>query len=131
MSGDGVGKKKLLASSRVRDLVNVRTGSSALRRSGVHFGGRAGTKMVLGEKEFTFPIRGEEPYAVMSAVDGSGNRTVEYRLKSQEGWGWTGLFRPQIDVVVSPQALAVPHVHLLAAVSSRLIWEYFQTDGQI
>jgi hypothetical protein len=126
-----VGKKKLLASSRVRDLVNVRTGSSAIRRSGVHFGGHAGTKMILGEKEFTFPIRGERPRAVMSAVDGSGNRKVEYRLWSQEGSGWTGLFRPQIDVVVSPQALAVPHVHLLAAVSSRLIWEYFQTDGQI
>ncbi len=126
-----VGKRKLLASSRVRDLVNVRTGSSALRRSGVHFGGDAGTKMVLGERELTFPIRGESPHLVMSAVDGSGNRMVEYRRTSQMARGWTGLFRPQIDVVVSPQALAVPHVHLLAAVSSRLIWEYIQTDGQI
>ena len=129
-----VGKRKLLASSRVRDLVNVRTGWSALRRSGVHFNGRAGTKMVLGERQFTFPVRGEFPHLVMSAVDGSGNRTVEYRLTSQfeyrltsqEGSWWTEL-RPQIDVVVPPQALAVPHVHLLAAVSSRLIWEYYQT----
>ncbi len=103
----------------MRDLVNVRTGSLALRRSGVHFNGHAGTKMVLGEREFTFPIRGEIPYRLMSAVDGSGNRMVEYRLK--------GLFGPQIDFVVSPQALAVPHVHLLAAVSSLLIWEYYQT----
>jgi hypothetical protein len=99
-----------------------------LRRSGDHFNGDAGTKMMLGEQEFTFPIRGEKPYALMSAVDGSGDRLVEYRLKSQEGWGWTGLFRPQIAVVVSPQALALPHVHLLAAVSSRLIWDYFQTS---
>jgi hypothetical protein len=129
-----VGTRKLLASSRVRDLVNVRTGSSALRRSGVHFNSRAGTKIVLGEREFTFPVRGEYPHLMMSAVDGSGNQTVEYRLtdqfehrlKSQEGSWWTE-FRPQIDVVVSPQALAVPHVHVLAAVSSRLIWDYYQT----
>lgn len=131
-----VGKRKLLADSRVRNLVNVRTGSSALRRSGVHFGGRAHTKMVLGEREFTFPIRGEAPHAVMSAVDESGNRTVEfrlssqleYRLKSQKEWGWKGWFGRQIDVVVSPQALTVPHIHLFAAVSSRLIWDYFATS---
>jgi hypothetical protein len=119
-----VGNRKLLASSRVRDLVNVRTGSSALRRSGVHFGGRAGTKMVLGEWEFTFPVR-SDTFLVMSAVDGSGGRMVEYRKTTQEGW--TGLSRPQIDVVVSPQALAIPHIHLLAAVSSALIWEYSLT----
>jgi hypothetical protein len=122
-----VGKRKLLANSRVRDLVNVRTGSSVLRKSGVHFGGRTRTKMVLGEREFTFPIRGEFPHLVMSAVDESGRRMVEYRRTSQIARGWTGLFRPQIDVVLSPQALAIPHIHLLAAVSSRLIWDFLQT----
>jgi hypothetical protein len=111
----------------VRDLVNVRTGSSVLRKSGVHWGGRTRTKMVLGEREFTFPIRGEAPHFVMSAVDESGRRMVEYRQTSQIAPGWTGLFRPQIDVVVSPQALAIPHIDLLAAVSSRLIWDFLQT----
>ena len=59
-----VGKRKLLASRRVRDLVNVRTGSLALRMSGVHFNGHAGTKMVLGEREFTFPNERRNPVQV-------------------------------------------------------------------
>lgn len=125
-----VGRRRLFVTDRMKDLVNARTGASMLRRTGVHSSGVAGTRIVLGEKEYTFPVRGEDAsLPMMSAVDGSGNRIVEYREKHQEGWGWAGLFRPHVEAVVSREALAIPHIHLLVVVSSRLIRAYCRTGS--
>lgn len=127
-----VGKRALIKDPRVMDLVNVATKSRVLRRSGVHFNHLAGTRITLGGTEFRFPVRGRQSTAVMSATDGSGNHVVEYRVTTHEGstrmpGPW--LSKLTTEVVISPSALTIPHIQLLVAVSSRLIFDFFQKPG--
>jgi hypothetical protein len=76
-----VGKRQLDARSRIRDLTNATTGSAVLRRSGVHFGRKAGTQVTLaGQTELSFPVWGKgRSSALMWAIDQSGKTLIEYR----------------------------------------------------
>jgi hypothetical protein len=116
-----VGKRKFIQAARVRDLVNVATNSPVLRRTGRHFEGRAGTRIVTSGSEFSFPVKGGRHSAVMSAIDGSGNRLIEYRS--------IRFSRRIVEVVINPEYATAPHIHLVAAVSSRLIFDFFRTGG--
>ena len=104
--------KQIKCSSAVEDLVDTRTKSPLLRRSGVHVNHLAKTKISLAGTEYSFPVEGQRSAAVMSAVDGSGNHVIEYRSNMRQS-------RPTTEIVISPSALTIPHVHLLVAVSSR------------
>lgn len=117
-----VGKRQLVANSRVRELVNMTTKSPVLRRSGVHFNGRAGTRISLAGTEFIFPVRGRRASAVMSAVDRLGNHVIEYRSTKRQS-------KLTTEIVISPNALTIPQIQLLAFVSSRLLFDFFQSGG--
>jgi hypothetical protein len=117
-----VGKRKFMQAARVRDLINVGTKSPVLRRTGRHFDGRDGTRIVVLGTELSFPVKGRRHCAVMSAIDGSGNHLIEYRSIKRNS-KWTS------EIVINPEFLTVPQIHLIVAVSSRLIFDYFQTGG--
>jgi hypothetical protein len=117
-----VGKRKFMQNARVRDLINVQTGSPVLRRTGRHFEGRAGTRIVTPGSEISFPVKGRRRSAVMSAIDGSGNRLIEYRSITRDS-------KLTSEIVINPEFLTVPAIHLIVAVSSRLIFDFFQTGG--
>jgi hypothetical protein len=93
-----------------------------LRRTGRHFDGRAGTRIVTPGTVLSFPVKGRRHSAVMSAMDGSGNHLIEYRsirLNSK----WTS------EIAIDPEFVTTPQIHLIVAVSSRLIFDFFQTGG--
>jgi hypothetical protein len=117
-----IGKRKFMQNARVRDLVNSQTGSPVLRRTGRHFDGRAGTRIVTPGSEIFFPVKGRRRSAVMSAIDGSGNHLIEYRSIKWDS-------KLTSEIVVNPEFLTVPEIHLIVAVSSRLIFDFFQTGG--
>ena len=58
----------------------------------------------------------------MSAIDGSGNHLIEYRSIKKNS-------KLTSEIVINPEFLAVPQIHLVVAVSSRLIFDVFQTGG--
>lgn len=114
-----VGKRKIVAASRVADLVNTGTNAPVLRITGVHYNDNAGTSVTLaGQRVIRFPVRSSEKCALMSAIDDSGNSLVEYRNR-----GASPLTFP--DAVINPNALTVPQIELLVAVSARLLSGYF------
>jgi hypothetical protein len=116
------GNRKFVAASRVRDLVNVATNSQVLRRRGIHIDQGAGTKIIVGGAEFSFPVKGPRSSAVMWAVDESAQHLVCYRsIKHQS--------KLTTEIVITPSALTIPNIHLLVAVSSRLIFDFFKTSG--
>jgi hypothetical protein len=117
-----VGKRKFMQAARVRDLINVGTKSPVLRRTGRHFDGRAGTRITTPGTEIFFPVKGRRHSAVMSAIDGSGHHLIEYRSIRRNS-KWTS------EIVINPEFLTVPQIHLIVAVSSRLIFDFFQTGG--
>jgi hypothetical protein len=117
-----VGKRKFNQAARVRELINAGTKSPVFRRTGRHFEGRAGTRIVTPGTEISFPVKGRRQSAVMSAIDGSGNHLIEYRSIRRNS-KWT------TEIVINPEFLTVPQIHLIVAVSSRLIFDFFQTGG--
>ena len=117
-----VGKREFMQAARVRDLVDVGTESSVLRRTGRHFDRKAGTRIVTSGTELSFPVTGRRECAVMSAIDGSGNSLIEYRsIKWKSKW--------TSEIAINPESLTVPQVYLIAAVSSRLILDFFANAG--
>lgn len=117
-----VGNREWNVALRVRDLVNVVTNSQVLRRTGIHLDRQAGTKIVLSGTVFSFPVKGPRSSAVMWAVDKSGNHVVGYRsIKHQS--------KRTTEIVITPGALTIPNIHLLVAVSSRLIFDFFKNGG--
>jgi hypothetical protein len=115
-------EKRFDASARVSDLFNTSTKSSVLRRSGVHVNHFAGTGISVAGAEFSFPVRGQARSAVMSAIDKSGNNLIEYRSIIRESMLTT-------EIVIGPNASTIPYVYLLVAVSSRLIFNFFDSGG--
>ena len=111
-----VGERRLMASARVRELVNVATNAPVLRMRGTHFDHSAYTRITIGQHELQFPVVGTRQLALMSAIDQSGNSLIEYRLDSTErrsrfdNFGWA-------EVVVNPAAMTIPHIELVVAVS--------------
>jgi hypothetical protein len=123
--GWGIGK----ADRADRDLVDAK-GISVLQRSGVHFGGVAGTSVRLSHQGvYTFPVTGHFHTGLMSAVDRAGKTMIRYRLhvvrlaRTAVGFGYG---RMRVDMMVSPQAMAIPRIELLAAATSELLPAYFQ-----
>lgn len=122
-----VGKRSWFSpESRVKDLVNVATNAPVLQMRDAHLGHRAGTRVtIVGQRELSFPVKGQRLRAIMSAIDESGNSLIEYRLvpsKRQshfDRFGWT-------EVVVSPTAETMPHIELLISVSRQFLWGFFQ-----
>ncbi len=115
-----VGKRRIVAASRVADLVNTATNAPVLRITGVHYNGVDGTSVSLADQgEIRFPVRGHNKCALMSAIDDSGNSLVEYRNRDASPLAFP-------DAVINPNALTVPPIELLVAVSARLVWTYFQ-----
>jgi hypothetical protein len=114
-----VGKRKFLAADRVADLVDTATNAPVLRISGVHYNDCARTLVRLraSQRAILFPVRSSEKCALMSAIDDSGNSLVEYRNRG-------ALAFP--DAVINPNALTVPQIELLVAVSARLLSDYFR-----
>lgn len=117
-----VGKRRLIQAARMRELINVGTKSPVLRRTGRHFDGQARTRIVTPGTELFFPVKGRRHCAVMSAIDGSGNHLIAYRTIRRNS-KWTS------EIVINPEFLTVPHIHLIASVSSRLIFDFFATGG--
>jgi hypothetical protein len=118
-----VGRRKVQAASRVGDLVNTATNAPVLRMTGVHFNGDDATSVNLaGKGEIRFPVRGHKKCALMSATDESGNSLVEYRTVR-------GTNNLAVEAVISPNALTVPQVDLLIAVSTRFVFSYFIHPG--
>jgi hypothetical protein len=118
-----VGGRKFVAASRVADLVNTATNAPVLRLTGVHINGVDGTSVSLGNREIRFPVRGHKKCALMSAVDDSGNSLVEYRTVPA-----TNNSRA-VEAVINPNALTVPQIELLVAVSTGLLSGYFIKTG--
>lgn len=117
-----VGKREFMQAARVRDLVDVGTESSVLRRTGRHFDGKARTRIVTSTTELSFPVKGRRECAVMSAIDGSGSSLIEYRsIKWNSKW--------TSEIAINPEFLTVPQIYLIAAVSSRLIFDFFTSGG--
>jgi hypothetical protein len=58
----------------------------------------------------------------MWAVDKSGNHVVGYRSIKRQSKRTT-------EMVITPSALTIPNIHLLVAVSSRLIFDFFKNGG--
>jgi hypothetical protein len=114
-----VGKRRMAAGSRVADLVNTATNTPVLRITGVHYNDYAGTLVRLwaGQRSILFPVRSSEKCALMSAVDDSGHSLVEYRRRHESLLG--------VDAVINPNALTVPHIELLVAVTAQLFNGYF------
>jgi len=118
-----VGKRKIEAAARVTDLVDTATNAPVLRITGHHYNGVDGTTVSLaGQREIRFPVRGHKKCALMSAIDDSGNSLVEYRPVR-------GTNNLAVDAVINPNALTVPHMELLVAVSARLVFGYFIHPG--
>jgi hypothetical protein len=111
------GRKKFLAENRVRDLINLSTGSPLLRRSGQHFNRADSTKVTLGRTVYSFPVIGRPSRAVMAAIDERGRRVVEYRVVNRR--------KSQTEIVIPPESLTIPGIHLLVAVTSELIVYFF------
>jgi hypothetical protein len=124
----GVGK----ADQSDRHLVSSK-GTSVLQRSGVHFGRAAGTSVRLSHQGvYTFPVTGQFNTGLMSAVDRAGNTLIRYRLHvvrlAQAAIGF-GYGRMKVEMMVSPEALSIQRIELLAAVTSELLPAYFQSDN--
>ena len=116
-----VGKRKFEPASRVADLVNTATNAPVLRITGIHHNGVDGTSVSLaGQRVIRFPVRGHKECALMSAMDDSGNSLVEYR-----GVRGTNHFNLAVEAVINPNALTVPQIELLVAVSGGLLSRYF------
>jgi len=113
-----VGRRRVLVENRVRDLVNLTTRSPLLRRSGRHFNGVGSTEIALGPAVYSFPVIGKPPHAVMAAIDGRGRRVVEYRVVNRK--------KSQTEIVIHPESLTIPGIHLLIAVTSELITTFFK-----
>jgi hypothetical protein len=129
MTGGGWGIGKSDRSQR--NLVDS-TGASVLQRSGVHFGGVAGTSIRLTRQGvYTFPVTGRFGTGLMSAVDRAGNTLIRYRLHvapvARAAVG-SGYGRMKVEMLVSPQARSIPRIELLAAASSELLPAYFQLE---
>jgi hypothetical protein len=73
-----VGKRKLMAAARVRELVNVATNTPVLCMKGIHFDHSAYTRITIGQHELQFSVRGTRQLALVSAIDQSGNSLIEY-----------------------------------------------------
>ncbi len=112
-----VGRKKVLAEHRVRDLINLSTGSPLLRKSGQHFNRADATKITLGRTVYSFPVIGQPSHAVMTAIDEGGRRVVEYRVVNRR--------KSQTEIVIPRESLTIPDIHLLVAVTSELIIYFF------
>jgi hypothetical protein len=117
-----VGTRKFMQAARVRDLVDVGTQAPVLQRTGRHFDGGAGTRIATPSADLSFPVKGRRECAVMSAVDRSGNRLIEYRSIRRDSQ-WT------TEIAITPDFLSLPQIHLIAAVSSRLIFDFFASAG--
>jgi hypothetical protein len=109
------------------------TGTSVLQRSGVHFGRSAGTSVRLSHQGvYTFPVTGHFNTGLMSAVDRAGNTLIRYRLHvvrpAQAVIGF-GYGRMKVEMMVSPEALSIQNIELLAAATSELLPAYFQSDS--
>ena len=105
-------------------------GTSSMREQSRQYSvGLVGTSMVkLGQRivtprtELSFPVKGPRQSAVMSAIDASGNHLIEYRsIRLNSKW--------ISEIVINPESLTFPQIDLIVAVSSRLIFDFFQTGG--
>jgi hypothetical protein len=116
-----------------RDLVNS-AGDAVLRRSSMHFDRIDDARVwLLDHGTFTFPVTGPYPFALMSAVDESGNTVIRYRLRAARfariatNWGYG---RMKVEIVINPQALSIPMIELLAAVTSEFLPAYFRFESR-
>jgi hypothetical protein len=102
-----------------------------LRVIGEHFQGAATTRVVMqGVGGWMLPVRGWGKSAVMHAVqEGGSNRPlISYRMRRWiPNWrgSWVGMpFENGIEVVVHPEALFIPGIELVVAVTSHLLRRY-------
>ncbi len=121
--GRTYGLQRVDKKKNVYDLVNNATNAPVLRITGIHYNGGDGTSVSLaGQREIRFPVRGYKKCALMSAMDDAGNSLVEYRPVR-------GTNNLAVDAVINPNALTVPKIELLVAVSARLLFGYFIHPG--
>lgn len=111
------GRRKVLAENRVKNLIDLSTGSVLLRRSGQHFNGADSTTISLARTVYSFPVMGRPSHALMAAIDDKGRRVVTYRVVNRK--------RSQTEIVIPPESLTIPGIHLLVAVTSELMIHYF------
>ena len=123
-----------MEANRVRELVSAGTNTSVLGLTGIHFRGSATTRVTLaGQREVHFPVRGDlrmrgpRLFALMSALDESGESLVEYReIRSRHGSRFEDY---SIEALIRPTALTIPHIELLVAISSGFVFGYEKTGG--
>ena len=121
--GRTYGLQRVDKKKNVYDLVNNAKNAPVLRITGIHYNGGDGTSVSLaGQREIRFPVRGYKKCALMSAMDDAGNSLVEYRPVR-------GTNNLAVDAVINPNALTVPKIELLVAVSARLLFGYFIHPG--
>jgi hypothetical protein len=121
--GRTYGLQRVDKKKNVYDLVNTATNAPVLRITGIHYNGGDGTSVSLaGQREIRFPVRGHKKCALMSAMDDAGNSLVEYRPVR-------GTNNVYVDAVINPNALTVPQIELLVAVSARFLNSYFIHPG--
>jgi hypothetical protein len=112
----------------VVDLVDVATDAPVLRLYGQHIEGNAGTNVTLtGHGPPHFPVRGLRESALMSAVDASAERLLDYRLVRSKRKGPFD-FCGWAEIVVSPTALTFRHIELVIAVSRPLMSNHFKIE---
>ncbi len=109
------------------------TGTSVLQRSGTPFGRVAATSVRLsGQGVYTFPVTGHFDTGLMSAVDRAGNTLIRYRLHvvrfAQAAIGF-GYGRMKVEMMVSPEAMSIQKIELLAAATSELLPAYYQSTN--
>jgi hypothetical protein len=102
---------------------------------GGHYHNVAGTCLsVSGGRQFSFPVRSNGKRTLMSAVEEGGSKLplISYRLARGITWLPPGMSLRQIysvQIVVSPEALSIPDLALLVALTSHLPWFFASVSG--
>lgn len=110
-------------------------GTSALSWQGGHYRQRAGTLLSLKDgRQLSFPVRRTGNRTLMSAVElGIPELSpIRYRLTRGITWLPPSLSLRQIysvQIVVSADALSIPDLSLLVAVTSHLPWFFSLVPG--
>ena len=92
-----------------------------LARTGQHFNGTAGAELLVADQErLRFPVRATAPAnAVMTAVDGWGNKVARYRTTQTTA----------IEIIVHPDWELTDQRALAIPVSAPWLRSYFHTPG--
>ena len=110
-------------------------GAPVMTWTGGHYGHVAGTNLTLSDaREFSLPVRKSGSSVLMSAIEvGTPERQIiGYRLTKGTTWLPVSMSLRQIysvEVIVSQQALSIPDLALMVALTSHLPWFFNLVPG--